>query len=352
MAENVTINDTNECVDIKHILLKKPVVSPIIKWIALTEAVGILILNTVLILMLIRLKKKSRMAFFVKHLGIADLFVGLLYVLPNCIFERFLNDWEKYSCLILYGYCANMTIYASTFLIVVLTIDRLFVIVRPLSASTKRKRYRYGLVSGAWMLALVLALPYALNIRFLCTVQGINICWYDFKHVEAMVLAEFFINLIIPVCIIISCYTLIIRVIIRREKFGLHGSTNTECPHGTTTFLGNTLNTESTSTSVITTAKKKTIKLSLVVVIVYIASWTPITLAQVLNVFDIIPAEDLFTFLHVLAPINNLMNPLVFLIFNRQLFANEKQKISNFNPSPCNTLLTNHSPCDTLLTNH
>lgn len=75
---------------------------------------------------------------------------------------------------------------------------------------------------------------------------------------------------------------------------------------------------------------------------VYIASWTPINLAQVLNVFGIIPAGDLFTVLHVLAPINNLMNPLVFLVFNRQLFVNEKQRISYINHSPCNTMLTNH----------
>ncbi|CAG2219233.1 unnamed protein product [Mytilus edulis] len=344
MAKNVTVNKTNECVDIKRILLETPPESPLLKWIALTEAVGIIILNTVLILMLMRLKKKSRMAYFVKHLSIADLFVGLLYVLPNCIFERFLDKWEKYSCFIFFGYCTNVTIFASTFLIVVLTIDRLFVIVRPLSASTKGNRYRYGLVSGAWMLALILTLPYALHIRFsdTCTEHGINICWHDFKHMEAIVLAELFINWIIPVCIIISCYTWIIRVIIRREKFGLPGSPNTMFSHGTTNFLGNGLNTQTTSTSVITTAKKKTIKLSLAVVIVYIASWTPINLAQVLNVFGIIPAGDLFTVLHVLAPINNLMNPLVFLVFNRQLFVNEKQRISYINHSPCNTMLTNH----------
>ena len=116
----------------------------------------------------------------------SDLFVGLLYVLPNCIFERFLEKWEKYSCFIFYGYCTNVTIFASTFLIVVLTIDRLFVIVRPLSASTKGNRYRYGLVSGAWMLALILTIPYALHIRFsdTCTEHGINICWHDFKHME------------------------------------------------------------------------------------------------------------------------------------------------------------------------
>ncbi|XP_071148391.1 cardioacceleratory peptide receptor-like isoform X2 [Mytilus edulis] len=308
MAKNVTVNKTNECVDIKRILLETPPESPLLKWIALTEAVGIIILNTVLILMLMRLKKKSRMAYFVKHLSIADLFVGLLYVLPNCIFERFLDKWEKYSCFIFFGYCTNVTIFASTFLIVVLTIDRLFVIVRPLSASTKGNRYRYGLVSGAWMLALILTLPYALHIRFsdTCTEHGINICWHDFKHMEAIVLAELFINWIIPVCIIISCYTWIIRVIIRREKFGLPGSPNTMFSH------------------------------------VYISSWTPINLAQVLNVFGIIPAGDLFTVLHVLAPINNLMNPLVFLVFNRQLFVNEKQRISYINHSPCNTMLTNH----------
>ena len=79
-----------------------------------------------------------------------------------------------------------MTIYASTFLIVVLTIDRLFVIIRPLSASTTGSKYRYGLISVAWILAISLAIPYALHIKFICTTHG-NICGHGFPNQEVSI---------------------------------------------------------------------------------------------------------------------------------------------------------------------
>ena len=94
-----------------------------------------------------------------------------------------MNSWERFSCYVLYGCCANLTIYASTFLIVALTIDRLYVIMRPLSASTTGRKYRYGLVSGAWILAILLAIPYALHIKFVCTTHG-NMCGHDFPNIE------------------------------------------------------------------------------------------------------------------------------------------------------------------------
>jgi hypothetical protein len=110
-----------------------------------------------------------------------------MYVLPECIFDRFMNNWEKFSCYVLYGYCANLTLDASTFLIVVLSVDRLYVIKRPLSSSTTGKRYRYGLISGAWLLAIFLAIPYVLNVKFVCTTHG-NLCGHGFQNQEVSTL--------------------------------------------------------------------------------------------------------------------------------------------------------------------
>ncbi|CAG2208043.1 AVPR2 [Mytilus edulis] len=255
-----------------------------------------------------------------------DLSVGVLYVLPDTIFSRFLNSWQKHFCLFFYGFCANITIFASTFLIVVLTIDRLFVIIRPISASMIGKKYRYGLVSCAWLLAIIIGIPYAAHAYFSCTVQGINICGHDFDNTKAVVVAEVFINVVIPVIIISLCYTWIVYVIKRREKAGFNAPQKVRFSDGSTTLIGNFKKTESSSSSVITKAKKKTIKILLVVVIVYIVSWTPINVAQVLSAFEFIPPNEIFLFLHVLAPVNSIMNPLVFLIFNRQMFVQDRSR--------------------------
>ena len=49
-----------------------------------------------------------------------------------------------------------------------------------------------------------------------------------------------------------------------------------------------------------------------------------------MNVFNIVAPNNLYMFLHVLAPINSLMNPVVFLCFNRQMFKPEKSKTMCF----------------------
>ena len=62
----------------------------------------------------------------------------------------------------------------------------------------------------------------------------------------------------------------------------------------------------------------------------YILSWVPINVAQVLNVFSIIESGDAYSFLHVLSPLNSLMNPLVFICFNRQMFKTEKNESTGY----------------------
>ncbi|CAC5418965.1 NPSR1 [Mytilus coruscus] len=196
--------------------------SKVTKWIALLEMIGIISLNLTVIILLARRDKHSRMTFFVQHLAVADLSVGLLYVMPECIFDKFLDSWEKYSCLIFYGYFTNLVINASTFLILVLTVDRLFVIVRPVSSSKTGKMYRYGLIMTAWGFAVLLAIPYVFHITYYYGFKdGIDgyICQHNFGNgIYAVVIGEVFISIVIPVCVITFCYVWMIHVIWRREK--------------------------------------------------------------------------------------------------------------------------------------
>ena len=65
-------------------------------------------------------------------------------------------------------------------------------------------------------------LLYIYNIMICC--YCIYILCSDFK---AVVIAEVFINVLIPVCIITICYAWIILVIWRRERMGFTGPHNT-----------------------------------------------------------------------------------------------------------------------------
>ena len=79
---------------------------------------------TVLIALLLSKGRKSRMNFFIKHLAAADLFVGLISVLTDIIWKITIS-WEAglVACKII-RFLQAMVTYASTYVLVALSIDR------------------------------------------------------------------------------------------------------------------------------------------------------------------------------------------------------------------------------------
>lgn len=69
--------------------------------------------------------------------------------------------------------------YASTFSIVVLSVDRLYVIMRPVSTVSNGRVYRYGLALSAWIIALILGIHYAVYIKFY---EDDGSCGHEFEY--------------------------------------------------------------------------------------------------------------------------------------------------------------------------
>ncbi|XP_063411450.1 mesotocin receptor-like [Mytilus trossulus] len=132
----------------------------VLKWISLIILVGIIGLNIFVLALLLSRNNKSRMKFFVANLAFADLCVGTFFVLPETLFNWFEVQWNAYACYILYVYFSMVPFYVSTYAIVVLSIDRAYVIAKPLAAASKGNTYRYGLALSAWCLGCLLAIPY------------------------------------------------------------------------------------------------------------------------------------------------------------------------------------------------
>lgn len=273
--------------------------------------IGIIIFNVVVIILMFR-KKKSRMGFFVTNLAIADLCVGLFYVFPVLLFDWFNVWWNEYFCYIYYAYFSYVAYYVSTYAIVVIAIDRMYVIVKPLAAGTKGKKYRYGLALSSWVLGLLLGIYAVMHVNY--TVEnGGSQCRHEFPDGWVVVYYDLSFLLIIPLIIIIFCYVAIIIVIYQRERYGVVvGKMDDHTTHP--------------NKKVITSAKIRTIKLLLVVVIAYVVCWTPIIIAAFmfhsgsLNINYNQEDTNIYYALFVLAPLNSFANPLVFLVFNRKMF--------------------------------
>ncbi|XP_076088729.1 cardioacceleratory peptide receptor-like [Mytilus galloprovincialis] len=296
---NVSFNQTTEDVPTNSDL--------VLKWTSFLIFLGIICSNIVVIVLLHIGDRKSRMGFFVANLAIADFSVGLLYVLPDTLFNRFNVPWNQHLCYISYVYFSQVPFYVSTYAIVVISIDRAYVIVKPLAAASKGKHYRYGLALSAWVIGCIVAIPYGVQGRF---IEKTRECRHELPSL-GFVYSDLCTIIVIPVIVISICYILIIIKIRRRETCGLIKVKNNQ--------PGLDIN-RSIQITAISKAKIKTIKLLLVVVFVYIICWAPITIDSLLLNLKGIEGGTWSIVLYVLAPINSLANPLVFLIFNQKMF--------------------------------
>ncbi|XP_071150693.1 mesotocin receptor-like [Mytilus edulis] len=293
------------------------------KWMAVGILVGILVLNSIILILLLRKKQNSRMAFFVQNLATADFCVSLIYLLPEVIIYRFQIGWTKYACCVLYG-VKMFPIYVSTFAIITLTLDRLYVILRPMSSSGRGAKYRVSLIMTTWILAILLSIPYMMSVRF-----NNGKCGHDFDK-KVMLMFDISLILILPVLIIGACYLCIIVTICRRERNEL---LNESTKRSSNSRLKNDGQTKRTRKPLIAQAKIRTIKLLLIIVTAYIVCWTPVCVGTSLMMWKLIEFGATFQLLYVLAPLNSLVNPLVFLLFHRKIFKRKEFGTYGFNPS-------------------
>ena len=293
---------------------------------------------TVLIALLLSKGHKSRMNFFIKHLASADLCVGLISVLTDIIWKITIS-WEAglVACKII-RFLQCVVTYSSTYLLVALSLDRYDAITHPMNFSGSWKRARI-LVGVAWLLSAVFSSP----VLFLFTLQepphyGTQ-CWIDFKepwqwqvYMTLVAVTLFFI----PTILISACYIIIVITIWKKGKAmqttaaaaasssggGGHGK-NTK---GSSATDGEDQETRrASSRGLIPKAKVKTVKMTFVIISVFILCWSPYMIFDLLQVYKLIPESPtsmaIATFIQSLAPLNSAANPLIYCLFSTNIGA-------------------------------
>ncbi|KAJ8261551.1 hypothetical protein GJAV_G00155630 [Gymnothorax javanicus] len=164
---------------------------------------------------LCRMTRRSVTCLLVLNLAAAD----ALVLLSAPIFIRSLTgrvSWEFGAgmCKSVHYLC-GVNMYASIYLICLMSADRWLAVSRPfLSQRMRTKRALWGLLLGLWSLAFLLALPvpfYRSNV----TLDGsVYYCipyhWGSVGHQVFQYLMETIMGFLLPFLIIILCYTSII----------------------------------------------------------------------------------------------------------------------------------------------
>lgn len=306
----------------------------------LSSLFALIIIGNSLVILAITLspKRQSRTNTFMLNLAIADLSAGLVTVLTEIIWKT-TYEWHggNVGCKMV-RYAQGVVTYASTYAIVALSLDRLHAIVRPLAFTSKSLRLRL-LVGLAWLFALLFSIPMLIinETRF---VDDHVQCWIDFPqqwfwkpYLTTIAVILFFI----PAIIIAVCYIIIVVVIWSKKPLS---SGSSQAPSsvrkrhvkngGNIYNAANNKHFKDSAASgrgLIPKAKIKTIKMTLVIVLVFVLCWSPYFIYDLLHVYGVIGGMTqekmaLTTFIQSLAPLNSAANPIIYAGFNTGMCVN------------------------------
>ncbi|XP_005797061.1 isotocin receptor-like [Xiphophorus maculatus] len=263
----------------------------------------------------------SRMYYFMKHLSIADLVVAVFQVLPQLIWDITFRFYGPDFLCRLVKYLQVVGMFASTYMLVLMSIDRCLAICQPLRSVHKGKD-RFCVIAS-WILSLIFSTPQAYIFSLREVGNGVYDCWGDFvqpwgakAYITWMSLSIY----ILPVAILSICYGLIcfkiwqnINMKTRRD----HVLALTPRPSKGAHPLSRV-----SSVRLISKAKIRTVKMTFVVVIAYIVCWTPFFFVQMWSAWDpAAPREDMaFIISMLLASLNSCCNPWIYMFFAGHLF--------------------------------
>lgn len=298
--------------------------------------------SAVLLALTLSKSKKSRMNFFITHLALADLSVGLISVLTDIIWKITIAWYAGNVLCKIIRYSQVLVTYSSTYVLVALSIDRYDAITHPMKFTGSWRRARV-LVFVAWALSALFSTPILVFYEE-TYVEGRLQCWIDLGEAWKWQLYMVLISLslfIIPAFIISACYAIIVFTIWSKSKIltpsapWATDANNTDKQqrnaHEPLRKLRHHVTEDgdskrASSRGLIPRAKIKTVKMTFVIVFVFILCWSPYFVYDLLQVYGYIEPSAtnnaIATFIQSLAPLNSAANPIIYCLFSTRICRN------------------------------
>ncbi|KAG8545159.1 hypothetical protein GDO81_021328 [Engystomops pustulosus] len=262
--------------------------------------------------------KHSRMYFFMKHLSIADLVVAVFQVLPQLIWDITFRFYAPDFVCRLVTYLQVVGMFASTYMLLLMSLDRCLAICQPLRSLHRRSDCVYVLFT--WILSFLLSAPQTVIFSLTEVGNGVYDCRADFiqpwgpkAYITWITLAVY----IIPVMILSVCYGLISYKIWQNIRLKTVCESNLRLSSSRRATLSRV-----SSVRLISKAKIRTVKMTFIIVLAYIVCWTPFFFVQMWSVWDPNPPKEasLFIIAMLLGSLNSCCNPWIYMLFTGHLF--------------------------------
>lgn len=234
--------------------------------------------------------KHSRLFFFMKHLSIADLVVAVFQVLPQLLWDITFRFYGPDLLCRLVKYLQVVGMFASTYLLLLMSLDRCLAICQPLRAL--RRRADRLAVLATWLGCLVASAPQVHIFSLREVADGVFDCWAVFiqpwgpkAYITWITLAVY----IVPVIVLAACYGLISFKIWQnlRLKTAAEAAEAIAGTEGAAAgSRGRAALARVSSVKLISKAKIRTVKMTFIIVLAFIVCWTPFFFVQMWSVWD------------------------------------------------------------------
>ncbi|XP_077299395.1 adipokinetic hormone receptor isoform X2 [Arctopsyche grandis] len=263
---------------------------------------------TVLSLLMRRGAPRTRINTMLVHLAIADLLVIFL-MMPLEIAWAWTVSWKggEIMCRVM-AFCRVFGLYLSSFILICISVDRYYAVLKPLQLSGGMRRGRI-MIATSWIISIVCSAPqiFIFHVKAHPEVPDYKQCiTYGFLKSTYQELAYSLFNMLAmygaPLAAFFFCYISILVEIIRRSKDSL----DYKMRRSSLGFLGR--------------ARSRTLKMTITIVLVFFICWTPYYILSIWFWLDFDSARHvdmrvrrgLFLF----ACTNSCMNPIVYGAYN------------------------------------
>lgn len=291
---------------------------------SITFVVAVIGNVSVLLAMYNTKKKMSRMHLFIKHLSLADLVVAFFQVLPQLCWEiTFRFYGPDFLCRIV-KHLQVMGMFASTYMMVMMTLDRYIAICHPLKTLQQPNQRSYIMIVSTWTCSLVLSTPqyFIFSLSEIQNGSKVYDCWAHFMEPWGSKAYITWITVgifLVPVVLLMMCYGFICHSIWKNIKYKKRKMTA-----GAANKKGLFGKNSVSSVTTISRAKLRTVKMTFVIVLAYIVCWAPFFIVQMWSVWDenfqYADSENTaVTLSALLASLNSCCNPWIYMIFSGHL---------------------------------
>lgn len=290
-------------------------------------AVLSLIGNTATIISIARQRThfRSTVYILIHHLSIADLFVTFACITTESIWT-YTVQWlgGNVLCKIM-KYLQMFSLHVSTFILVLIGMDRYYAVRYPMRRSNIQKRIGYGIIF-IWVLSGLFSIPqlvvfHVLKGPFLedfyqCVTYGMySAKWQEDLYMSFSLICMF----ILPLTILTVTYVSTFITLKRSEKVFKSERTT----------LGNTC-PEFNRRRLMRKAKMKALKISVIIVLAFVICWTPYYTLMIISMFvgvDENIIKELQDRIFCFGMSNSLVNPIIYGAFHLCQFKRKRGSV-------------------------